>query len=114
MKHYTVVFTNNLSKVAFTLLANNEKDAIKRAINQDLTEQFHQVEAMLNLDTRLVKLESLFEEVHTNKDGSQWSRICKNCVAEHGIEHHMLDDVGSGRCMVRGCFNDADYFIDFE
>jgi hypothetical protein len=59
-------------------------------------------------------IETIFEDIETNTDGSRWSSICKNCVKEHNIEDRLLDEIGYGCCMIKGCENEADHYIDFD
>ena len=52
MKKYTVIFTNNTGKMAFTITAQNEMDAIKQAVESDLVSVYHSVEVVRNYDHR--------------------------------------------------------------
>ena len=55
----------------------------------------------------------VFEDVEKDEDGHRWSGICQECKDKHNINDKHLDEGGSGCCMVDGCPNDADYYIDF-
>lgn len=44
---------------------------------------------------------------------TMWSQICQGCVDKHNISDTFLDDAGQGICGVKGCQNEADYYIDF-
>ena len=55
----------------------------------------------------------LFDDV-TYGDEGVWSQICSACVEKLGVCDSQLDDSGSGICGVQGCWNEADYYIDFE
>lgn len=54
-----------------------------------------------------------FDDVVKNEDGGYWACICKDCVKKHNISESLLDDAGQGTCSVAGCWNEADYYIDF-
>lgn len=54
-----------------------------------------------------------FDDVVKNEDGGYWACICKDCVKKHNISENLLDDAGQGTCSVAGCWNEADYYIDF-
>lgn len=54
-----------------------------------------------------------FDDVVKNEDGRYWACICKDCVKKHDISENLLDDAGQGTCSVAGCWNEADYYIDF-
>lgn len=54
-----------------------------------------------------------FDDVVKNEDGGYWACICKDCVKKHNISENILDDAGQGTCSVAGCWNEADYYIDF-
>lgn len=54
-----------------------------------------------------------FDDVVKNEDGRYWACICKDCVKKHNISENLLDDAGQGTCSVAGCWNEADYYIDF-
>lgn len=54
-----------------------------------------------------------FDDVAKNEDGRYWACICKDCVKKHDISENLLDDAGQGTCSVAGCWNEADYYIDF-
>lgn len=54
-----------------------------------------------------------FDDVVKNEDGGYWTCICKDCVKKHNISENLLDDAGQGTCSVAGCWNEADYYIDF-
>lgn len=59
----------------------------------------------------------IFEDIEKKqKDGyNDWSGICQKCIDKYNINESMLDgSCGSGCCMVSGCENEADYYIDFE
>ena len=58
----------------------------------------------------------IFEDVELKtEDGlNDWSGICQECIDRYNIDKNKLDDAGQGCCMVLGCENDADYYIDFE
>jgi hypothetical protein len=59
-------------------------------------------------------IEDIFEGIELDIDGNRWSSVCKKCVKEHNIESHLLDESGYGCCMVAGCENEADHYIDFD
>lgn len=47
-------------------------------------------------------------------DYGVWSQICDSCVNKHGISQSVLSTYsGSGICDVKGCENEADYYIEF-
>lgn len=52
-------------------------------------------------------------EFKTDNECNDWSGICKNCVNKYNINKNLLDDFGSGCCMVESCQNEADFYIDF-
>lgn len=54
-----------------------------------------------------------FDDVVKNEDCGYWACICKDCVKKHNISENLLDDAGQGTCSVAGCWNEADYYIDF-
>lgn len=54
-----------------------------------------------------------FDDVVKNEDSGYWACICKDCVKKHNISENLLDDAGQGICSVVGCWNEADYYIDF-
>lgn len=54
-----------------------------------------------------------FDDVVKNEDSGYWACICKDCVKKHNISENLLDDAGQGICSVAGCWNEADYYIDF-
>jgi DNA (cytosine-5)-methyltransferase 1 len=54
-----------------------------------------------------------FDDVVKNEDGGYWACICKDCVKKHNISENLLDNAGQGTCSVAGCWNEADYYIDF-
>lgn len=54
-----------------------------------------------------------FDDVVKNENGGYWACICKDCVKKHNISENLLDDAGQGTCSVAGCWNEADYYIDF-
>ena len=55
-----------------------------------------------------------FDDFVENEDGSRWAYICKDCVKKYGISKMFLDnDCSGGICGVKGCENEADYYIDF-
>lgn len=54
-----------------------------------------------------------FDDVVKNEDGGYWACICKDCVNKHNISENLLDDAGQGTCSAAGCWNEADYYIDF-
>lgn len=54
-----------------------------------------------------------FDDVVKDEDGGYWACICKDCVKKHNISENLLDDAGQGTCSVAGCWNEADYYIDF-
>lgn len=55
----------------------------------------------------------IFEGIEENGYGGYWSGVCNKCVRKHKIPKRYLDEYGSGCCMVNGCPNEADYYIDF-
>ncbi len=59
---------------------------------------------------RHIVFEDIEQEI--DSDCSKWSGICSKCVDKLGI-HKFLSGSGSGCCMVEGCENEADYYIDF-
>lgn len=54
-----------------------------------------------------------FEDIEENDWGGYWSGVCNQCIREYKIPNQYLDDAGSGCCMVNGCTNEADHYIDF-
>jgi len=42
-----------------------------------------------------------------------WSGICETCLKDHPIEENLLDNGGSGICDIKGCSDEADYYVDF-
>lgn len=58
----------------------------------------------------------IFEDVTLKQDDglNDWTGICKACVNKFSVDTNKLDEDGSGCCMVLGCENEADYYIDFE
>jgi hypothetical protein len=54
-----------------------------------------------------------FEDIEENDWGGYWSGVCDQCIKEYKIPSKYLDDAGSGCCMVNGCPNEADHYIDF-
>lgn len=59
-------------------------------------------------------LKKLFDDVTTDEDGHQWSQVCTKCEGEHKLPSHLLAEEGSGICGVKGCENEAEYYLDFE
>lgn len=58
----------------------------------------------------------IFEGIEKKiEDGfNDWTNICQHCVDKYNVDQDKLDDGASGYCMVLGCENEADYYIDFE
>ena len=54
----------------------------------------------------------IFEDVTFEKE-NVWSSICKSCVGKYNLDKNLLDDAGTGCCMILNCENEADYYIDF-
>ena len=52
MRNFTVIFTNNTGKMAFTITAQDEMDAIKQAVESDLVSVYHNIEVVKNYDHR--------------------------------------------------------------
>ena len=57
----------------------------------------------------------IFQDIDLKiEDGlNDWSGICKECVSKYKVDSSLLDDFGYGCCMVEGCENEADHYIDF-
>jgi hypothetical protein len=52
---------------------------------------------------------------NTVEYNSYWVGMCKHCYDKHkGILGNRVDDCGSGLCSVKGCNNEADYYVDFD
>jgi hypothetical protein len=50
------------------------------------------------------------EEHHT-----YWVGMCEHCYGKYkSILGSRVDNCGSGVCSVNGCFNKADYYVDFD
>ena len=46
---------------------------------------------------------------------SYWVGMCKHCHNKYkNILDNRVDDCGSGFCSVKGCGNEADYYVDFD
>lgn len=54
----------------------------------------------------------IFEDVDVEDGNSVWTGICQSCVDKHNVNEKLLDNAGCGHCMVEGCNNTADYYID--
>ena len=52
MNNFTVIFTNNTGKMAFTITAESEMDAIKQAVENDLVSVYYSIEVVRNYDYR--------------------------------------------------------------
>lgn len=56
-------------------------------------------------------------EDNTEEYNSYWVEMCPHCHNKHrGILGNRADDGGTacGTCSVKGCENDADYYVDFN
>lgn len=52
---------------------------------------------------------------NTMEYNSYWVGMCKHCYNKHkDILGNRVDDYGSGVCSVKGCENEADYYVDFD
>lgn len=52
---------------------------------------------------------------NTIEYNSYWVGMCKHCYNKHkNILGNRVDDCGSGFCSVKGCSNEADYYVDFD
>lgn len=46
---------------------------------------------------------------------SYWVGMCPHCHNKYkGILGNRVDDCGSGCCSVKGCNNEASYYVDFD
>ena len=46
---------------------------------------------------------------------SYWVGMCTHCRNKYkSILGNRVDDCGSGFCSVKGCENEADYYVDFD
>ena len=46
---------------------------------------------------------------------SYWVGMCQHCHEKYkSILGNRVDDNGSGFCSVKGCNNEADYYVDFN
>ena len=46
---------------------------------------------------------------------SYWVGMCQHCYNKYkNILDNRIDDCGSGFCSVKGCNNEADYYVDFD
>ena len=46
---------------------------------------------------------------------SYWVGMCQHCYDKYkGVVGSRVDDCGSGCCSVKGCTNEADYYVDFH
>lgn len=60
------------------------------------------------------KLKERFDDIEENDEFKEWSRMCKSCVSKLNVSIEMLDEAGQGVYGVRGCEDEADFYIDFE
>lgn len=51
---------------------------------------------------------------YTDDEDNVWSQICNDCKQQLDFDYAKLSDGGSGICGVKGCNNEADYYIDFK
>lgn len=52
---------------------------------------------------------------NTFEYNSYWVGMCSHCHNKYkGVLGNRVDDCGSGVCSVKGCSNEADYYIDFD
>lgn len=54
---------------------------------------------------------------NTEEYGSYWVEMCPHCYNKYrNILGNRVDDGGiaQGTCSVRGCTNEADYYVDFD
>lgn len=62
----------------------------------------------------------IFEDVETKESIQSFKlsvssiSLCEQCVAKYGLNNNKLDKIEHGCCMVFGCENTADYYIDFN
>jgi len=48
------------------------------------------------------------------EDKHVWGCICEECAKKHKISNLLLDrNYGNSTCSVKGCHNEADFYIDF-
>lgn len=64
-------------------------------------------------DTPVVAQCVLAFDDYTNGEEGVWTQICKDCVEKYNIDKKYLDECGSGICGVKGCNNEADFYLDF-
>lgn len=52
---------------------------------------------------------------NTIEHNSYWVGMCQHCRDKYNsILGNRVDDCGSGFCSVKGCNNEADYYVDFD
>lgn len=52
---------------------------------------------------------------NTFEYNSYWVGMCKHCHDKYkSILDNRVDNCGSGCCSVKGCENEADYYVDFN
>lgn len=52
---------------------------------------------------------------NTVEYNSYWVGMCSHCYNKYrNILGNRVDDCGSGFCSVKGCSNEADYYVDFD
>lgn len=52
--------------------------------------------------------------VEDKETGQLWSCICESCAKKYRVPDNLLDEAGQGICGVQGCWNEADFYIDFS
>jgi hypothetical protein len=62
----------------------------------------------------LKMIEDIFEEIETDQYSVRWSSVCDECIETHKIDKCFFDDAGSAYCMVKGCNNEAEYYVEFD
>jgi hypothetical protein len=60
-------------------------------------------------------IDQLFDDYEVETDENVWSQICDPCSKKTTLPPHHLDvNMGFGACGIKGCWSDADHYIDFK
>lgn len=61
----------------------------------------------------MLKYKGIVFDDYTIGEYGVWSQVCDECARKHSMPRNLLDENGGGICGVKGCWNEADNYIDF-